>query len=596
MKPSTHLVEVPAATKGEESRVVGIADLRSFSQKLVLFTMGGRRVTATSTRRRDVEVLDWPQLVELASEEINGFGRSLGAIATVVSCADLKHPRIEPIAIHPVQVSSIPDVLAAAHAVPDSWESFQWIDSHSQLWWLIEKGREELRTARSAPFSRLTGCTRAIVEQFAAVGFANVAVSNVTPEIPNALLLDSDTLLCGAYRAWQLQTKTEGAHISLDERGRDVLTVAASHRIAYRIEHPNIPVFSPEEPALAELADHRPTLLVIDATVNALYGDSLDAYSRGRLNCAAKIVISGSEAHKSLSQVTRICREAARVNFPRHGIVVGVGGGVTLDVAGFAASMFRRGVGYLRVPTSLIGLIDAGLGIKQGVNFAKKKNLFGAFYPPLGTINDPSFLKTLPLEHISRGFAEIIKIALVRDENLFSLLEEHGRELVESRFVRPNPVSRRILLTAEMLMIEELRSNLYEIDHKRLVDFGHTFSPAIEAQTNFEVGHGDAVAIDILLSTAIAVNRGLCDGELLDRILCLYEQVNLPASRPLVSFEQLDGVLDAARLHRGGRLNLVVPLRAGRAVFLDDVKVCEIEKAWRTFQDISSPEFNNVGV
>jgi 3-dehydroquinate synthase len=288
-------------------------------------------------------------------------------------------------------------------------------------------------------------------------------------------------------------------------------------------------------------------------------------------------LLDGSEREKNREQVERILKEAIRVNLRRDGIIMAVGGGVTLDVAGFAASIFRRGIHYLRVPTSLIGLVDVGVGIKQGINAAGKKNSIGTYYPPLASINDITFLSTLPRRHLACGLAEIIKIAIVRDEGLFSLLERHALELLDCRF-QGHAAAREVMLRAEQLMMQELQPNLFEQTTRRLVDFGHTFSPLIESATGYSMRHGEAVAIDMLLSTRIAVLRGLCPENVQDRIAWLLRIVGLPPAAPACGPELLLEAIENARAHRGC-LNLVVPRGIGDADFLQDVSRRELEEA-----------------
>src|SRR5204863_2306235 len=126
----------------------------------------------------------------------------------------------------------------------------------------------------------------------------------------------------------------------------------------------------------------------------------------------------GSDTAQNWGAVQRICDAAIEAQLPRNGIMLGVGGGVTLDITGFAASIFRRGVDYVRLPTSLIGLTDVAVGIKHAINIGAKKSIVGAFYPAMLNINDFTFLATLPQRHISSGIAEIIKMAVVRDAQL----------------------------------------------------------------------------------------------------------------------------------------------------------------------------------
>jgi 3-dehydroquinate synthase len=249
-----------------------------------------------------------------------------------------------------------------------------------------------------------------------------------------------------------------------------------------------------------------------------------------------------------------------------------------LDVAGFAASIFRRGVHFIRIPTSLIGLIDVAVGIKQGVNFLNKKSIIGAFYPAMVNINDLTFLATSPVRHLSSGIAEIVKIAIVRDESLFALLETHMDALLDERF-QNSSVALEIILRAEYLMLDELHDNLFEDRLRRLADFGHTFSPVIETASGHSVSHGEAVGMDIILSTAIAVVKGVCARSHFDRVRNLLLAARLPLTHDVCTLDRLMTSLNEARAHRAGSLNLIVPLRIGKADFVQEVGADELALA-----------------
>ena len=159
-----------------------------------------------------------------------------------------------------------------------------------------------------------------------------------------------------------------------------------------------------------------------------------------------------------------------------------IGGGVLLDIAGMAASLYRRGVPFVRVPTTLLSIVDASVGVKNGVDYCcavtgeTYKNRVGTFYAPSSCLLDNSFIATQDARNISNGFGEILKLALVRSSDLFELLETHGAALVESRFAPtasvPPGVSDRIIDLSIKIMLEELGPNLWESKLERCVDYG----------------------------------------------------------------------------------------------------------------------------
>lgn len=358
-----------------------------------------------------------------------------------------------------------------------------------------------------------------------------------------------------------------------------MLEMSAVRNISYRVYHPNDAVFNLDEPTVANLAGSCPVLLVVDETVWQHYGGAIAAYANRHLALVGVHRVSGDEKDKTLETVSSICQFASDAKLPRRGMIVGVGGGVVLDVAGLAATLYRRGVRYLRVPTSLIGLVDVGVGIKHGVNFSGKKNLLGSFFPPYACVNDKRFLRSLPQRHVAAGIAEIIKIAVVADPELFVLLERFGAPLTDERFQTLPAVADEVLVRAEAAMIDELAQNLFEDNLQRLSDFGHTFSPKLEMESDHSLVHGEAVALDMLVSAAIGVAQGLCDSLLLTRMTRLYRAVGLPTANGLLEPVLLMDAAAETRAHRGGALNLVVPISIGSSVFVQHISLAHIEGA-----------------
>jgi 3-dehydroquinate synthase len=357
------------------------------------------------------------------------------------------------------------------------------------------------------------------------------------------------------------------------------LSVAAHMWISYEITHTPQHVFSLVNPTLAELVGLRPALVVVDNVILDLYGSTLVPYITERLLCEALIGVEGSESHKSWEHVDRICGEAVRCGLRRDGVMIGVGGGTVLDCVGLAASLYRRGTRFIRIPTTLVGLVDVSVGIKQAINFKSKKNALGTFFPPYGCINDVTFLRTLPFRHLACGIAEILKMAMVRDAKLFDLVLANAPALLRTHFECPADAAAEILVRAESAMLDELQPNLFEHNLRRLVDFGHTFSPALEAASGYQLPHGEAVALDMLLSTSIAVECGMCRQQVLTQLLEAYLEVGLPIAHPLIEPGLVGSAMQDARAHRGGDLNLVLPMQIGQATFVQNVKTNTIVAA-----------------
>ncbi len=329
-------------------------------------------------------------------------------------------------------------------------------------------------------------------------------------------------------------------------------------------------VFAPDNGLLDELLRPAP-LVVTTPSVERHFGAAMRRWFAARRPGARFLTLRCREANKNMELVLRVCREAGAHGLARRGQIVAVGGGVCTDVCGFAASMFRRGVAHLKIPTTLVGLIDAGIGIKNGVNLEQHKNALGAFSPPEAAVLDPRFLRTLDRRNLGCGLAEAVKIAVVRDEALFELLEAHGAALAASHFVEPAAAAAELVERAVRAMLAELAANPYEMNgYERAVDFGHTFSPCLEARSHYELPHGEAVALDMALSAALAERLGILGAGDAERILDLLAALGLDLWTAGADAEALWDALDGVAAHRDGALNLVLPTRIGACVFVKE--------------------------
>jgi 3-dehydroquinate synthetase len=319
-------------------------------------------------------------------------------------------------------------------------------------------------------------------------------------------------------------------------------------------------------------------MLVTTPTVNNLYGKAIaKALQNAGIDLSLK-ELDCTEESKTLSQAERVCAWAQEVGIDRKGVLVSLGGGVCMDIVTVAASLIHRGIKYLRVPTTLIGLVDAGIGIKGAVNFGNAKNYLGCYSPPSKVLIAPLFLRTLSEERLREGFAEILKIALVRDGALFELIENDGLALIDSRFEDLSVSAKLILQYSIFTMIDELKSNIYEDQtYERSVDFGHTFSPTIEVETQYKLSHGQAVSIDIALSTVLAHHFGLIQIEYRDRILSLMKRLGLPIYTRKLTATLCKKSLLRASSYRGGHPNLVLPTDKGKSYFVKDAALIDDE-------------------
>lgn len=458
---------------------------------------------------------------------------------------------------------------------------------------LLRAIRPMLDSACSFGYEGLVCASRLFSNPGDAAAFLEVILTERSKQVHIELLNSNDERAIAGARYLSTAQTGPGAWITNAPASR-TLSVVAPRNVEYQVTHVDSPLFDMDEPALAQLLGLRPAMFVIDRVVEGTYGADLRRYAARHLNCADICSVEGNEASKTWPQVEEICARAIGCGLRRDGVIVAVGGGITLDMTGVAASLYRRGVRYARIPTTLVGMVDVCVGIKQGINFGAKKNILGTFYPPFGGINDLTFLKSVPRRQLACGISEIAKMAIVRDPFLFELLEAYTGRLLASHFQTPHRAAEQIVIRAELAMMTELQPNLYEEDLRRFVDFGHSFSPGLESASHYELHHGEAVGIDMMLCTALAVRRGLCDEAAMRRIAGIYAVAGLPLRHELCDPKFLCDSLVDVRIHRGGNLNLVVPTGIGSATFVQEVTPDEIAVALGDIDsvalDVAAPE------
>ncbi len=352
--------------------------------------------------------------------------------------------------------------------------------------------------------------------------------------------------------------------------------VRANRPIEYEIV--NAPgLFEPGNPTLLTEGGKR-RFVVLDSNVARFYGETIRNYFAQQQIDAKIVTFPGGEEHKTVDSYLGILYELD--SFPIHRRdepIIAIGGGVLTDVVGFIASSYRRSVPHIKVPTTLMGYIDASVGIKTGINFNGHKNRIGSFEPPLRVYLDRTFLRSLPRRHILNGVCEIIKLAVIKDAELFALLERDGAKSATLNF-QDGPGG-AILDHAIGGMLEELEPNLYEENLARKVDFGHTFSYGLETRHEAHLLHGEAVLLDIIASSMIALGRGLLSQGEVERLFNLVNHLGIRLDTsvldPCLMWENL---LERVE-HRNGYQRVPMPEGIGSCVFLNDIRHDEIEIA-----------------
>lgn len=359
--------------------------------------------------------------------------------------------------------------------------------------------------------------------------------------------------------------------------------VHATQRIDYTLTYVD-GVFDPARP---ELADHYRewgrALMVVDAEVHALYGDDAAAYFAHHDIELTVHPIAIGEKNKKWSTVEGIVDAFADFGLLRKEPVLVVGGGLTTDVAGFACAAFRRSTPYIRIPTTLIGLIDASVSIKVAVNHGKHKNRLGAYHASSDVLLDFSFLRTLPEAEVRNGMAELVKITTVADAATFDLLEQHAEELLETRFghlggtPELREVADRITYESIKVMLELETPNLLELDLDRVIAFGHTWSPTLELAPADPYYHGHAIAIDMAFSATVAEARGHVSAADRDRVHGLFSALGLSLDSDDLTPDLVRRATASILQTRDGLLRAAVPSPIGTCAFLNDLADDEVD-------------------
>jgi demethyl-4-deoxygadusol synthase len=333
-------------------------------------------------------------------------------------------------------------------------------------------------------------------------------------------------------------------------------------------------------------------LMIVDETVYGLYSKQIQTYFNHYEIDLTVFPITIRETDKTLQTFERIIDAFADFGLVRKEPVLVVGGGLTTDVAGFACATYRRRTNYIRVPTTLIGLIDASVAIKVAVNHGKLKNRLGAYHASQKVILDFSFLKTLPVSQVRNGMAELIKIAVVGNKGIFNLLEKHGEDLLQTHFGYLNgtpelrAIAHKVTYDAINAMLSLEVPNLHELDLDRVIAYGHTWSPTLELTPEIPMFHGHAVNIDMAFSATIAQQRGYISVEDRDRILKLMSRIGLAINSAYLTPELLWKATESITRTRDGLLRAAVPCPIGSCFFMNDLTKTELEKILALHQEI----------
>ena len=327
------------------------------------------------------------------------------------------------------------------------------------------------------------------------------------------------------------------------------------------------------------LLHRRQVVIVTDETVARHHLAPLRASLAAHGIAHRAVVLPPGEGTKDLAHFGRLVDDILAGGIERGTMLVALGGGVVGDIAGFAAATLLRGIDFVQIPTTLLAQVDSSVGGKTAINTSAGKNLLGAFYQPRLVLADTASLATLPRREVRAGYGEIVKYGLIRDLEFFQWLEAEGGAVCD---LEPAALTRAVMVSCRMKAAIVAADEREEGD-RALLNFGHTFGHALEAETGFgdRLLHGEAVALGMLLAFDFAVRLGLAPGQEAHRVRHHLAAAGLPTKLAAVGLsgtasDRLLAHMGKDKKVRDGGITLILPRRIGEVFVMRDASVGEL--------------------
>lgn len=350
--------------------------------------------------------------------------------------------------------------------------------------------------------------------------------------------------------------------VSLGERSYPILIGSGLLREAHR--------------HLASHARDGRLIVVSDENVWAALGSRFEAAFGPSGVLIASIVVPAGESSKSWQTLSALIDRLLALGVERNDHIVAFGGGMVGDLAGFAAAIIKRGCRYIQIPTSLLAQVDSSVGGKTAINTAAGKNLVGAFHQPALVLVDPEALETLPERELRAGYAEIVKYGLIGDPNFFAWCETNGPALLAGDMhARLHAIETCIRAKAAIVAQDERETG----GIRALLNFGHTFAHAIEAESGLAILHGEAVAIGMTLAFRLSVERGLAPNGDAERVENHLRAAGLPTGLAGTGLDahRLIARMASDKKSENGHLPFILTRGIGQAFVDNSVPIRDVE-------------------
>lgn len=287
-------------------------------------------------------------------------------------------------------------------------------------------------------------------------------------------------------------------------------------------------------------------------------------------NRLSRIIVPPTERSKSFHTFEGVIRQISKKTRTYRPLIIALGGGVVGDLAGFVAAAYRRGLPLIQLPTTLLAQVDSSIGGKVAIDLPHAKNLVGAFYQPRAVLADPVFLKSLSRRDIRNGLAEVIKYAIIKSKSLFNFLEKHRDDILA---LDKDAVERIVYECASIKARVVEKDEFDRKDIRIILNFGHTLGHAVEAASGYSnrYGHGESIALGMILASEIAVRLDMLKMDQLDRIKNLIGIYSLPVSIKDISIREIMGSYEYDKKFVSGVNRFVLPRRIGSVEVIEDI-------------------------
>ena len=299
--------------------------------------------------------------------------------------------------------------------------------------------------------------------------------------------------------------------------------------------------------------------IVTNADIAAHYADILSESLQKEGYTPVLCLVPEGEARKTLATVHSLYDQLVAAGLDRRSPIIGLGGGVIGDMAGFAAATYLRGAPFVQIPTSLLAMVDASVGGKTGVDLPQGKNLVGAFKQPVVVIIDPDVLAQLPAAEFRSGLAEIVKHGILGAPELFRQMEGKG----------PANLT-QMIADAVRVKVDVVIEDPFERGRRATLNLGHTFGHAIEQVSGYRLRHGEAVAVGTVAAARMAVALNRCDAETAGRIESCLDRLGLPTTVSGLDLDEVHAMMFQDKKRSGKMLRFIIPQTIGDAVIIDD--------------------------